>query len=133
MRRNEKSRLSTRRGVTLFEVLLATTIFATATAVLSQLAQRGIVAASRADFESEASLRCENILQHLRSGIRVPRSHLTSSTDGWSSRIETVPESTELTLVVITVSNDTFDESFEFQRVERIRSYVLQDVGRHGR
>ena len=77
---------SSRRGLTLLEILLASVILATALAVIGQQNAVGVRAAIRMQLETEAALHCQTLLNQLTStnGLKgnitdqpIPRS------DGW--------------------------------------------------
>lgn len=72
IRQFETRRLSLRcdrRGITLFEVVLALAIFLGATAVIGQVLQNGSRAATKAQLTSEAILRCERRLNEVLAGV----------------------------------------------------------------
>ena len=62
-------RASCRGGLTLFEVLISLMIFATAMAVLGQLAANGVQAALGSRLRTQAVLRCQSKLAEVTSGI----------------------------------------------------------------
>ncbi len=59
----------TRKGITLFEVVLALAIFLGATAVIGQVLQNGSRAATRAQLTGDAALRCERRMNEILSGV----------------------------------------------------------------
>jgi hypothetical protein len=60
---------SPRKGLTLFELLLALAIFLTSLAALAQLLDSGARAAAQSQLQTEAILRCESKLGELVAGI----------------------------------------------------------------
>lgn len=71
-RKVNRSRLiarSRRKGLTLFELLLALAIFLMSLAALAQLLDSGARAAAQSQLKTEAILRCESKLGELVSGI----------------------------------------------------------------
>jgi general secretion pathway protein I len=58
-----------RRGLTLFEVVLALAIFLAALAALSQLTTNGVRAAMRARLQTQAIIRCESKLAEVIAGV----------------------------------------------------------------
>lgn len=58
-----------RRGITLFEVLLALGIFLGAIAAIGQIINVGTLAATEGQLRSEAVLRCQSKLAEVISGI----------------------------------------------------------------
>ena len=60
---------NSRRGLTLFEVVLSLAIFLGALTALSQLAHNGSRAAVQARFQSQAILRCESKLAEVTAGV----------------------------------------------------------------
>lgn len=68
-RRPRRVGRSPRKGLTLFELLLALAIFLASLAALAQLLASGSRAAAQAKLQTEAILRCESKLGELVSGI----------------------------------------------------------------
>jgi type II secretion system protein I len=68
-RRNMKPPRRARKGLTLFELLLALAIFLASLAALAQLLASGARAAAQATLKTEAILRCESQLGEIVSGI----------------------------------------------------------------
>lgn len=60
---------SQRKGLTLFELLLALAIFLTSLAALAQLLDSGASAAAQSQLQTEAILRCESKMGELVAGI----------------------------------------------------------------
>ncbi|QDT32849.1 hypothetical protein [Thalassoglobus polymorphus] len=58
-----------RKGITLFEVVLALAIFLGATAVIGQVLQNGSRAATRAQLTGDAAVRCERKMNEVLSGV----------------------------------------------------------------
>ena len=58
-----------RRGITLFEVVLALAIFVGAFAAISQILRTGSRSAIRAQLTSEAVLRCERRMNEVLAGV----------------------------------------------------------------
>lgn len=77
---NNQSRRSAvrtaRRGLSLFEVVLALAIFFGSFTAISEVLRRGSQAAIRAQFQSEAVIRCEAKMNELMGGVAAlePRS-----------------------------------------------------------
>ncbi|MCA9024402.1 MAG: hypothetical protein KDA86_04240 [Planctomycetaceae bacterium] len=63
------TRRSARRGITLFEVLLALGIFLGAIAAIGQVINVGTLAATEGQLRSEAILRCEAKLAEVIAGV----------------------------------------------------------------
>lgn len=59
-----------RRGLTLFEVLLALVIFVGAMAAVGQLVSNGVRAALQARFQSQAAMMCEAKLAEVVAGVQ---------------------------------------------------------------
>ncbi len=92
-RKSIQRRRCLRRGTTLLEVLVAAALLALALSGLYQLMRMGTRAALRAALESEASLRCESILNQLAIDPQAPsRSQaLLIPDDAWSPQIQQLP------------------------------------------
>ncbi len=60
---------SRRRGLTLFEVLIALVIFVTSMAAIGQLVSNGVRAALQARFQTQAAMMCEAKLAEVVAGI----------------------------------------------------------------
>jgi len=58
-----------RRGITLFEVVLALSIFMGAMAVIGQVLQNGSRAATQAQLSSDAAIRCERRMNEVLAGV----------------------------------------------------------------
>lgn len=74
---------SSRRGLTLLEIILALTIFFGAMAALSQLAWSGSRAAIQARLKTQAIVRCETKLAEVLAGIEAlgPKSNVAFPDD----------------------------------------------------
>ena len=66
---NSDTSIPVRRGITLFEVLLALGIFLGALAAIGQIVDVGTVASNKGRLQSEAVLSCETKLAEVISGI----------------------------------------------------------------
>jgi general secretion pathway protein I len=64
-------RATSRRGLTLLEVLIALSIFFTALTAITQLIRLGTRAAVEAQLEADAALRAETILHEVLAGVQV--------------------------------------------------------------
>lgn len=60
---------SRRRGLTMFEVLIALVIFVTSMAAIGQLVSNGVRAALQARFQTQAAMMCEAKLAEVVAGI----------------------------------------------------------------
>ncbi len=60
---------SRRRGLSLLEVVIAVAILAGALSVLSEVVRRGSQAATRANFEQQALIRCESVMNEVLAGL----------------------------------------------------------------
>jgi len=66
--RNLKSETPVRSGLSLLEVLIALTIFLTATTIIGQLVSTGSQAAIGAQLKAEAARRCESVMAEAIAG-----------------------------------------------------------------
>ena len=71
------SRASVRSGLTLLEIVLALAIFCGSMVALAQLASNGSRAAVHARLKTQATIRCEAVLNEVLAGI-----HPMQSTSG---------------------------------------------------
>lgn len=71
-----------RRGISLFEVVLALGIFLGATAAITQVLRTGSRASIRAQLQSQAELFCDRQMNRVLAGIEPMESVPTGSLDG---------------------------------------------------
>ncbi|HWL09469.1 MAG TPA: hypothetical protein VNQ76_13760 [Planctomicrobium sp.] len=71
-----------RRGLSLFEVVLALAIFLGATAAITQVLRTGSHASIRAQLQSQAALFCDRQMNRVLAGIEPMESVPTGSLDG---------------------------------------------------
>ena len=87
--------VSRRRGLTLFEVVLAVGIFMMSLAMLSQAITTGGRAAVQARLQTHAVLHCESILAELVAGARPLQAGSAQPLDeagaGWTWSLELLP------------------------------------------
>lgn len=99
-----------RRGLSLFEVVIATVILAGSLAILGQLIDRARSAASRTANELHCLSRCESIMSatclELSTGVTVPDVLLEE--DSFLSTVDIEPTDSE-TLVRVTVHTKHFN------------------------
>jgi general secretion pathway protein I len=119
-----------RRGITLYEVVLALAIFAGAMAAISQVVATGARAALQARLQSQAILLCESKMGEVIGGITPaqPVSEATFATDPtldgwtWSLTIQPAPR-TGVTSVEVSVAcrraGNQVDASFTLARMVR--------------
>lgn len=69
MKRHRQHWYESRRGISLFEVVLALAIFTGAMTAIAQILRTGSRAAVRAQLESEAVLLCERRMNEVVSGV----------------------------------------------------------------
>lgn len=69
MKRHRQHWCESRRGISLFEVVLALAIFTGAMTAIAQILRTGSRAAVRAQLESEAVLLCERRMNEVVSGV----------------------------------------------------------------
>ena len=110
MNRNSRHRRTARKGLTLFEILLALAIFLASLAALSQLIASGTRAAVQGRLQTEAIFRCESKLAELVAGEEPieARSNGPFEEDRkwrWSLTVEEGPWP-DLNLVEVTVSHE---------------------------
>lgn len=104
-----------RRGISLFEVVLSLAIFLGAFLALSQLSQTGMTAAVQARLKTKAVLRCETKLAELTSAVE-PLADATDQPFGddpnwtWSVLIAPGPHA-DLLLLTVSVRYDGGSES----------------------
>ncbi|MCC6508420.1 MAG: prepilin-type N-terminal cleavage/methylation domain-containing protein [Pirellulaceae bacterium] len=87
-----------RPGLTLVEVLIASSILVMALASLGQLQSSGVRAAMVAGTEAQAIVLCQSELDRYRAGISPPAQEALMpipGTDHWSSRIYIEPTASE--------------------------------------
>ncbi|QDU37744.1 hypothetical protein Mal4_20610 [Maioricimonas rarisocia] len=120
-----------RRGFTLFEVVLALTIFFGAIAVVAQIVDTGSRAATQAQMNSEAIVRCESKLNEVVAGVIPPQSVSSSTFDDdplwqWSLSVIEGPhiDLLELTVTVMHVRTNGFVDS-EYTLTRYIRDPEL--------
>jgi hypothetical protein len=106
--------LAARRGLTLYEVVLAIAILLPAVAVLSQGLNAGSRAASSTRLQTEAVLRCDSLMSEVVAGV-VPMTAVTDSAfdDGepgwtWTLEIGTGPHP-DLLAIQVTVQHAAGD------------------------
>lgn len=84
---NHESRIA-RRGLTLYEVILAVAIFLPALAALGQGISTGLRAGVQARLQTQAVLRCDSILSEVVAGVRplqpVAGAAFDDAAVGWS-------------------------------------------------
>lgn len=117
------TRVRSRAGFTLLEVLLATVILAGALAALSQLSTNAVTAGLRIEEETLAALRCQTKLDEiLAANLKFVSGQSTEFVDdpGWSWTV-TLDDGPAETLAVLTVS---------VQRSTRRRATVLYTLSR---
>jgi type II secretion system protein I len=118
-----------RRGITLYEVVLALAIFAGAMAAISQAIATGTRAALQARLQSQAMLLCESKMAEVVSGAIPPLSVAESpfeeeGLDGWTWSL-IVGDGPRVGLVLVEVEvacrrvGDSVDASFSFSRLVR--------------
>jgi general secretion pathway protein I len=119
-----------RRGITLYEVVLALAIFSGAMAAISQVIATGARAALQARLQSQAILLCESKMGELLGGVIPPQpvSEASFASDPslegwtWSLAINTGPR-TGLTSVEVSVAcrsaGSQVDASFTVARLVR--------------
>lgn len=127
MRTSRRTRPSQRRGITLFEVLLALGIFLGAIAAIGQVINVGTIAAGEGQLNSEAVLRCETKLAEVIVGIEpmVAAEAQPFADDGrwlWSLTVTDGPHADLLQLDVTVTHNrlnGTQDATFTLTRLVR--------------
>ncbi|MFG0335102.1 MAG: hypothetical protein ACF8TS_17225 [Maioricimonas sp. JB049] len=102
-----------RDGFTLFEVVLALTIFFGAVAVIAQIVDTGSRAATQAQRNSEAVVRCESKMNEVVAGVIPPQSVSSSTFDDdplWQWQLSVIEgphlDLLELTVIVTHVRNN---------------------------
>lgn len=119
---------SSRRGLTLFEVVLALGIFLGAAAALSQLVSNGSRAAVRAQLLTEAAFRCESKLAELLSGVEMLQDTAARPFDDqpmsweWSAAVSegSLPDLLQVTVTVRHLREGVPDDvSFTLDRLVR--------------
>jgi type II secretion system protein I len=119
----------TRRGITLYEVVLALAIFAGSVAAISQGIATGTRAALQSRLQSQAILLCETKMGEILAGVLPPTStsgaaFLEPGLDGWQwSSMVTQGPRTGLMRVEVTVTchraAGSVDASFALIRLVR--------------
>jgi type II secretion system protein I len=118
-----------RRGITLYEVVIALVIFSGAIAAISEGISTGVRAALQSRIQSQAILLCESKMGEVMAGV-VPRSSVAESAftepqlDGWKWGLSVKPgPHTGLMLVEVEVNyriaGDAVDASFSLERLVR--------------
>jgi type II secretion system protein I len=118
-----------RRGITLYEVVIALVIFSGAIAAISEGVSTGVRAALQSRLRSQAILLCESKMGEVMAGV-VPRSSAAESTftepqlQGWTWSLNVKPgPQNGLQLVQVDVayklSGDAVDASFSLERLVR--------------
>jgi general secretion pathway protein I len=121
-----------RRGITLYEVVIALVIFSGAMAAISEGVSTGVRAALQSRLQSQAILLCESKMGEVMAGV-VPHSTTgeTSFTEaqlqGWTWALNVKPgPQTGLMAVQVDVTyklaGDSVDASFSLQRLVRDQS-----------
>ncbi len=102
---------SSRRGISLFEVVLALSIFLGAMAAISQVLRTGSRAAVRAQLQSQASLLCDRQMNRVLAGIEpmqsAPQSALDDKQDWYWTLSVTDGALPSLLQVQVTVSHSS--------------------------
>jgi general secretion pathway protein I len=118
-----------RRGITLYEVVIALVIFAGAMAAISEGVSTGVRAALQSRLQSQAILLCESKMGEVIAGV-VPRSSVGESAftepqlEGWTWGLSVKPgPHTGLMLVQVDVAyrlaGESVDASFSMERLVR--------------
>ena len=124
---DSRRRPPSRRGITLFEVMIALAIFLGSLAAIGQIVDVGSVAASRGRLHSEAVLRCETKLAEVIAGIE-PMTAVSGQMFeddpewSWTLTIADGPYSDLLELTVDVIhqrSNGTSNAEFSLTRLIR--------------
>lgn len=104
---NTRSRKTTRRGLSLLEVILAIAILGGCVAVLGELIRIGSRQAEEARELTTAQLLCESKLNEIASGILPPEAvsgAICETNPNWSYSVEVSPlDATDLIAVAVTV------------------------------
>ncbi|MEW4526760.1 MAG: prepilin-type N-terminal cleavage/methylation domain-containing protein [Maioricimonas sp. JB045] len=119
--------IARRRGFTLFEVVLALTIFFGSIAVVAQIVDTGSRAANQARLQSDAVVRCESKMNEVVAGVIPPMSVSGSAFDDdpvwqWSLSVVEGPhiDLLELTVTVThTRQNGLSDAEYTLTRYIR--------------
>jgi len=118
-----------RRGITLYEVVIALVIFAGSMAAISEAISTGMRASLQSRMQSQAILLCQSKMGEVLGGV-IPRQSLSESSftepqlQGWKWSLSVKPgPHTGLLLVEIDVANrlsgDAVDASFSLARLVR--------------
>jgi general secretion pathway protein I len=118
-----------RRGITLYEVVIALVIFSGAIAAISQAVSTGMRAAVQSRLKSQAILLAQSKMQEVIAGV-VPRQSVAESAftepqlDGWKWGLSVKPgPHTGVMLVEVEVtyqlSGPSIDGSFSMERLVR--------------
>lgn len=126
-RQTPKQEYDSRKGITLFEVVLALAIFMGAMAAITQVLKSGSMASIRAQLTSEAVIRCEGKLSEVTSGVLPMQSMQRSPFDDdptwqWTLNVtETgIPYLLEVeTVVEHSSSQGVVDGSYRLKRLMR--------------
>ncbi len=118
-----------RRGMTLFEVLIALAVFLASLAAISQLIHVGTIAAAEGQLQTEAVLRCETKMAEVIAGIEpmdpVSDEIFADDQEGrwaWSLVVGDGPhlDTLQLSVTVTHVrANGSMDASFNMDRLVR--------------
>jgi type II secretion system protein I len=121
-----------RRGITLYEVVVALVIFAGAMAAISEAVSTGMRAAVQSRLQSQAILLCQSKMGEVISGVVPPQSQAESAfpepqLQGWKWGLSVKPgPHTGLLLVEVDVAyrlaGDSVDASFSVARLVRDQS-----------
>ena len=111
--RSRKSGGPGRRGMSLLEVFIALAIFIAALAVITQIISTGSRASTKAQLQSEATLRAESCMAEAVSGV-IPLQNDSHAFDDdaswkWSLSVDSGPH-VDTVLLVVTVEH-TSDQS----------------------
>lgn len=128
MRNNRRASGSSRRGITLFEVVIALAIFLGALAIITQILQNGSRANVRSRLAAEAAMLADSKMNEIACGYlpleTVTRSAFETAGPEWTWSL-TIGETEVLGLLelVVTVENLRPDgtpiESFQLSRLMR--------------
>ncbi|MEO1996367.1 MAG: hypothetical protein ABGZ17_13950 [Planctomycetaceae bacterium] len=127
--------MSTRLGLTLLEVLLATVILAGALAALSQLSTNGVNAALRTDLETTAAVMCQTRLDELLAtseAITTGRKVVFHERPEWSwvAEVSAGPNASLALLAVTVQGSENWNAGARF-RLSRLVRRTRLTVGSH--
>jgi type II secretion system protein I len=121
-----------RRGITLYEVVVALVIFAGSMAAISEAVSTGMRAAVQSRLQSQAILLCESKMGEVLAGVVPPQSLAESAftepqLEGWKWGLSVKPgPHTGLLLVDVDVAyrlaGNSVDASFSLERLVRDQS-----------